>query len=257
MTYIPTASQDSSWTTAYEVNFAGLTNSSAAGNGSYVIDGKTWTVENFSAVDSIGIVNGTGLVINPNATNSTYYTNIRTTPVISVPLSSLFSSFDPTVHEVRIWFHNDVTTCDSDFEIATFGITKIPYPGTSTQLTFHYCNGYSSGLGGRFRCTRHFRGTNLNELYYGPSETASLLQMDRNGSNFWFYSGTMSGGNFPAANSLTLRGVLSSVVGLSSTVSTITFNNPSDYNIEFTAYPSNTNNSFTSYLARMRVEYRK
>jgi len=86
------------WYTLYDLDFTSLALSTAAGNGNFVIDGKTWTVANFanSSVMSVGGADGLRLKANGNASSNTPPN--RNGPLFQSPsLQSLINNVIPDV----------------------------------------------------------------------------------------------------------------------------------------------------------------
>lgn len=245
------------WAAEYAVDFTALTTASASGNGSFVVDGKTWTVENFANADAVRVLHGTGLQIDPNAVSSDYFTTVRTAPVISVPILSLIPDYDPTSDWLRLWVELTVTNCDANYEIATVGFTRLPYvAGGASQLTFQWSNGFSSS---RFQLPRMFRGTTA---YDGPSgtpttETALGIVLAPMGWEAWYLSGLMSGSSFPSVSGTNHRGMSSARPSPPSSASSPSFASASEIRLEFSAYPANTNNSFSASIKRLRLDRKR
>lgn len=84
------------WYTLYDLDFTSLALSTAAGNGNFVIDGKTWTVANFanSSVMSVGGADGLRLKAAAATFNNT--PGNRNGPIFQSPsLSSLINGVIP------------------------------------------------------------------------------------------------------------------------------------------------------------------
>ncbi len=96
-------------------------------NGSNTWHSLTWTGVNIAAAtDQFAVVNGTGLVIDANASNVDRYLTADSAPYIYLP----FSQIPGYVHGssiVRVWFQSFTTGANSNFETGMRGIETVPY----------------------------------------------------------------------------------------------------------------------------------
>lgn len=92
----------SGWVSVYDVDFTGLAVSSVAGNGAFVIDGKTWTVANFAAATAMSVGGANGLRISHGVSNTAYDLTTRSGPMFIIPLASI-SPLIKLGFSVRVW----------------------------------------------------------------------------------------------------------------------------------------------------------
>lgn len=104
MSYIPDLTTGRAWQLGYALDLTALATLAASGNGNFTIDGKTWTIANFGAASAMGLVNGSGFQITPDATNTTYNAT-PTCPLIYVPISTLLTDFKTGKYKLRIFLH--------------------------------------------------------------------------------------------------------------------------------------------------------
>lgn len=251
----PTSGPSAGWTVEYEVDFTTLSTTSATGNGSFTIDGVTWTVENYANADHVRLLNGTGLQIDPNATASDYWVSVRTAPLLSVPLSSLIADYDWMSDSVRVFCEVGAANSDQNYELSAFSITKLPYPGFTGQVAYQLTHGYAGA--GLVREARMLRGNNVGSAGYAVSDDAGLIELGPAALDAAFLSGTMSGGVFPAASAMALRGVASLRPAGGFQATPLLFASNDEPRIEWAAYPVNTANAYSAHLKRLRVERKR
>lgn len=116
------------WASVYEIDFSAEATQAFTADGSVLIDGKTWTVANKAAATTFGITNGSGLIIGPSTSNTEYSGANRTCPIITIPVSSLLSSFDLFAHELRLTVYLSAINGDANTELARAGfeVTSAP-----------------------------------------------------------------------------------------------------------------------------------
>lgn len=97
------------WTSAYEVDFTAQATLTLS-DGAQTIDGKSWTCANNTHATTFVLTNGTGVQIRPKGDSNNRYDNgDRTLPILTVPVSTLWASFDPGQHRLRVWLRFALT----------------------------------------------------------------------------------------------------------------------------------------------------
>lgn len=99
----------------------------------FTIAGMTWNVFNTANATSIGLVNGSGLVIVCNANSSSYTGGTRTSPMLVGGMNAAFNFYNtkeykPPSHMVRIMGRALLTNADADFENALLGVEDATLP---------------------------------------------------------------------------------------------------------------------------------
>jgi len=230
------------WQGVYEVNFASLANQSFSADGSVSIDGKTWTVANFSAATSFGIVNGEGLKFVCNTTNTDYNNSTRTSLLIGTPVTNLFPGFDINKHEIRI-LAQVTQNGDANFEHIFSGFEHATSP---TSQNFSLGKGYNNASVFAPKETLSGSSTNPTDST-NVSDDVVIVEMHNN-NHFSCKTGVYSGG-WPA----NLRGRREK---LFTTGGDLPFEFTSDVNIFFTAITVNTSGTFIATVNKLRVEVR-
>ena len=127
------ASIGAAWTVEVDSNLSTEANFSFA-NGTQSWLGKTWTGLNIAGnVDSFGVVNGTGVVLDHSGANTDWYMPVNTAPRLYLPFSQL-PSFRFGQSIVRLWMDMRATGLDANFETAKFGIETIPYSSNARRF---------------------------------------------------------------------------------------------------------------------------
>lgn len=248
-------SSTTGWETAYEIDFTTLS-AVTASTSTVSIDGYTWNVENLANADFIGVIPGTGLQVDPNANSSDYYTNIRTSPLIWISIQSLVPDYDPTIDDLRVFVNLELTGSNANFEIASTALTKLPYPGNTTQFSHQFFRGYA---GGSFTSSRSFLG---NTIYSGisaaSSSSAGLMVLSHNYTNFGVYGldydyVTYS---FPTGSVKQNLGNFN-LRGSTAGYQTIRFEYEPEIAFEFAAFPVNTANSFQATIRHLLIQRKR
>jgi hypothetical protein len=241
-------------TTIYEKDWSALTSTgSKFVNGANLIDGYTWTAENMANATQFQIVNGSGLVMQANTTNSQLDTT-RTTPLITCPITS-FSSLLTESHvvEIRTWFmFTNNQTAASDTSL--FGYETNPY--NAADITrFALARGVSSGPTSRFLVEGLVNGTRTTAATTTNATHDVIMLRWRTMSYGEVYSGASSAGAWPNINALQFRGVFDR------SLATTTFTYvPSlaerNIGLILTSYSANTNGTFITTVNKIRIQAR-
>lgn len=104
----PSASGGTNWVTAIDLDFSAEANQTLSSDTTYSIGGVTWTKVNSSADRvAMAVVNGSGLVIQPNAGSSIYNGTSRTCPYLYADMASIIPGFYLDI-PLRIWLYVSV-----------------------------------------------------------------------------------------------------------------------------------------------------
>lgn len=251
--YVPTdiAGGGGGWTNIYTVDYSALPTGGSVvmPAGAAVIDGKNWYVENPTAANEMRIVNGEGLVIDPNATSTDWFGNTRTAPIFSTLITELAPEWT-LADEFRIWIMFSTSGIDANFEFADFCIENHRWIGGSWG-TFT-ARGYDSGQKWAFRFD--LGGATSTQL----DSTAGYLANDvicLRFTRLWYiesYTGTSVGGNFPAFDTLTLRA--SQQYGASAAVTMLETTIANGLGFAFGVQTVNTLNSVRAAIQKLSID---
>lgn len=248
MTYVP-----SGWATAYDIDFSTLATdgTTVMANGVNVIDAKNWNVQNSENSDEFRVVNLSGLVIDPNATNSTMTNGTRSGPNVSIKLRDVLKALlvgeDP---EIRVTAFFTSTGLDTNTETLLFGIERFQ----STKQGFWAAKVFNGTL--QYNLRRQYNDVTTD------LDVTSLLAGTENVFQFRMkspyecqvFAGTAIGHVLPAASAMKPIGVMNnpSTVGLGAIVPLMT-----DFSFVFGCFPNNTLDALRGTLVRFKVEYRR
>ncbi len=231
----------------YAVDFSALATSGAKfSNGSNVIDGKTWTVENTANADTFQITNGSGLVIDPTATPSDITISTRTAPLISIKFGSLSSSLIALPPAPKIFVQVSFThaNLNADLEQGRLMYERFGGAGTS-QITGWVSRAFATSA--RFQmCTL------LNNALVVVADTANVnddvmaYYVQAGGQQLGLFTGVTSGGALPDPSAMTRRGAVTMSAPL-------TLSGADDFALTLTALPVNTSNSFSFTFKKLAV----
>ncbi len=231
------------WIPVYEVNFANLTTQPFSGNGNVVIDGKTWNVANFANATSIGIINGEGLKFVNNTTSTDYNNGTRTSPLVTISVSSLYPDFDIEKHEVRLLVQ--VTqNGNENFELIFTGFEHATSP---TALSFTLGKGYSTSNGFASKMTLNSSTNNPAQDTANFSDDILITEMN-DINRFVTRTGAYSS-SWPT--NTTLRRVHYFTTG-----GDLPMEKTSDVNLIITSVQVNSTGTFISTAQRLRLEVR-
>lgn len=190
------------WKRVYEVDFTSLSLSTASAGGNFTIDGKTWTVNNFTSATTMSVGGANGLYVKCNTANTIYHNGGSTEPAFSVPLTTLAPEAG-LGKGFRVWV--------SELSSALVANSEQWSMAVDTNLTLDL----------RYQCSRYFTSGNVRffvdfikttrQSNVGSIDTSTndvfMMQIPHLGfsSGFEAYSGASSGGNFPAETSLVPR----------------------------------------------------
>ncbi len=231
----------------YAVDFSALATSGAKfSNGSNVIDGKTWTVENTANANTFQITNGTGLVIDPSATSTDIGAgSVRTAPLISIKYGSIHSSLvaipTPNILVLCSFTHANL---NANFEQGRLIHERFGGGGTS-QIT--------GWIGRVFSTSAKFEIVTLknNAAVFLADTSATTddvmgLYVQGGGMQLSCYTGVTSGGDLPAITALTRRGALNLIPPVVASAA-------DEFAITLAAMPVNTNDSFSFTFKKLAV----
>lgn len=109
------------WPLLYELDFTSLSLSTAAGNGAFAIDGKTWQVINFANSTVMSAGGADGLKIACSTANSAYSAAARTCPAFLLPITQIFPAFS-MYGSLRVTAYNSFHNCDANAESVLFAV---------------------------------------------------------------------------------------------------------------------------------------
>lgn len=92
------------WHNAYTVDFTSLPaqNLKTGGNGTKVIDGKSWTWANDANALTANLVPGTGILVQGTTTSFSANPAVRAGPLLTIPILSLFPAYSVFRSVVRV-----------------------------------------------------------------------------------------------------------------------------------------------------------
>lgn len=118
-------------------------NLKTGGNGSKTIDGRAWTWANDAAAQSADIINGAGLILSCNTTNSTGNPATRSAPILSVPFSSLIPDYSVSQHIIRVMVRVLLGNAGADTEGVRVSVEDSSSP---TSQAFSVYKGHVGGI---------------------------------------------------------------------------------------------------------------
>jgi hypothetical protein len=234
----------SGWQTVYEVNFQAQPTQSFSGNGNVTIDSKTWTVENFAAATSLGVVNGTGLQFSCNTTNTDYNNGTRNGLILSTKISNLYPQFSLTNHKVRVTAWVSASNADQNFEFIVFGLEDIDTP---MGLSYTLFKGFQNGAMLAQKVTiANGSSANLDTTNTGDDVLQVTLDSPAAAE---VRTGIYSGG-FPSQENMRSRRYYMRNAG----EFTPAMSNSQDVGIVFSAITNNSNGNLVVSIGRLKVE---
>ncbi len=251
MSYIPGGggSDGSAWTTAYSVDFSTLsTGVHPGGDGTVTIDGKTWYAKNVANSEEMRVVNGEGLVIDPNANSSDIFNGTYTCPVFACRFSELGIL---NVSEARIWTTFAFTGIDADFEQVGVMIEQLQSTIWHAALVRVY-DSLRGGQGWDVRRAINFTTARPSGKTDNLTDDVLLLQW-RGLGRVAAFTGPSSGGNFPAMSAMRQRHEVSENWGAGTGPDILS---ALDLAFAFYVCPVNTSNTLRGSLKKFLVEYR-
>jgi hypothetical protein len=242
-------------------------------NGANVIDGRGYWALNQANTTTFQVTNGTGLVIQTNATSSNDSGNTITAPLLGVAIDTQYSggayglfNIPPSssAYELRIWVMATITqafTANYDRAVVGFAYNANDY-GNLTNLSYRVrqVTGYNSGAS----CTNNFcqhqqvnttpnasDGT-ARTWASGTGTTYDVFVFHVRGYEVYNYYGQSTGGAFPAWSTLTKAGttLVASAASLSAGIIAT-----ADYpTVFFLAAQQNTNAKAGIIVQQLKVE---
>lgn len=260
MTYIPAGSA-LSWITALDLDLTTQGSQTLNSDTNFTIGGLTWTKMNTANDASpMTLTNGSGIIITPNST-SNISAGTFTPPALRIPITSIVPAFT-SITPLRIWAWISSSNEAANFDEAVFGIT-VPNAGFPNQMTYNVYRGFAGAANG---WGSQITMLDSNVLFTSPA--AQPLTTNRVGV-MTMPSGvvgglaplltgpTVSGGVWPALQSLTL-----STIGAATSASSGSISNSSsgahalsEINFFLGAIRAGSVTAFTCTFARFRVDY--
>lgn len=231
------------WQTVYEVNFANLTTQSFSGDGNVSIDGKTWTVENFAAATSFGIVNGSGLVFSNNTSSTNYDNSTRNSLLIGTKVTNIYPAFNLSTNKLRVTVYLSSSNADENFEFFVVGFEDSNSP---MSLSYALFKGFQ---GGSPQFVPKQTISNSSTANLDSNNTSDdCLQVTLHSTFAAEMSSAVFSGAFPAQDSFRNRRAF--VTGNF----TPAMDNSQDVNIFMTTITANSSGNFVATIARLKVE---
>jgi hypothetical protein len=188
--------------TIYDKDLSTLVTTANFADGANLIDGHTWTASNMANATQFKIVNGSGLVMQPNTTLSRLFD--RTCPLITIPVTSFSASLtEQSTNEIQAWFmftNNQAADTDS----SVFGFETNPY-NASNYTRFCLSRGYYGGNGNVIEAVENTVRTAFSVLGVDTSHDVIMARW-LNITYGELYSGASVAGAWPALSSLRFRG---------------------------------------------------
>lgn len=244
----------SGWTTVYDRDFALEPNFTASAGGVQTIAGLQVNVVNFNNAEFVGIVNGEGLIIDPNANNSDYYLTVHTAPALYVTMSSLIPDFSFSDYEIRLWLQYYNQNDDANFEFIRWGLERADW--SSNQ---NYALTFQKGFAGGVTHACAFWSGSVEYIVRGVTATNNVGCIHaKDDRNFDWYTTSSSLGQMPPTPAgMTYSGQVRGAgqqAGTNNVTLVPIWNTGSNVCIFMVSQPVNTNNSLRTVIRRLRLE---
>lgn len=248
------------WTTLIESNLTAESNLSFA-NGDQSWLGYTWTGLNISGnVDSFGVVNGTGVVLDANAVSVDWYLTANTAPRLYLKASQI-PNFQLGRTKLRLWMQLTGTGIDANFEAAKFGFETIPYASNARRFWY-----WALGQSGNMTPSTFDNNAEVGGGTPANAGTArvGMVELDTRNLEVQFWSkvpsasaGDPNSSEFTRASMLLCSTWRPAVGALTSLDATRTFAaaNGDNLCLVFGMQTVNTSNTAVATWKRLRIEY--
>lgn len=185
MSYKPVA-----WKNAYTVDFTAQSsqNIRTGGNGTKTIDGKSWTWANDANSNTANVTSGTGIVLAASNTNVNYNGGTRNVPILTIPVTSLFSSYNIANHALRLQVRVLLTNSITNFEFVGAGFE---YVTTPTNQGYRMLKGFST-TPNRIQTEDNVAGSTTIRQVSSSSSEDILGIIFRDPNNYFTMSGVFS-----------------------------------------------------------------
>ncbi len=141
---IPSSTAGTGWVTAIDCDISAEGSQTFSSNTTYTFCGLTWTKANSSGDRvAMAIVNGSGLVIQPNGGGLTYNGTTRTAPNIYTDLATIIGSSYYIDTPIRIWIYISADNIAADADNAGWFMDNLGTSSTIAQAV-----AYRSASGG-------------------------------------------------------------------------------------------------------------
>lgn len=239
------------WTTAYEIDFtAQPTSAGQLPNGTNIIDGKEWFVQNTANASELQIINGVGLSIRATAGffGTTFFGDyIRTAPLITSKLSELTGGVKWT--EVSAFRVSAIVSWDFQLGTQTLFAVLENYLASGGASTI---SSMRSGNGRWY--VQWFSSNSVQDISTGTNETYDVSEIETSCLYPWlarFNTYQSAGGNFPANPSRIYLGSINTIAApVSVTLQPSVIQNQTAMAFTFVGLANR------AVLRRLRVEYR-
>ncbi len=240
--------------THIDLDFRTLANQNlkTGGDGNKTIGGFTFYADNTGVATILDILNGTGLRIHPDATN-TNFASSRTSPVVGIKLPDVISGLNMTNKAfVRAWVMFSHVNLDADFEIAALAFErKEPTFALATWMSWQLSRYHQDQA--RFMASRNVGASNVTAINQTDNLADDIMMVKFYGpGHVETYTGVSSGGDFPDESTLRLRHSMQSLI--TNSVETMSRMLSSELAVAMAAAPNNTSGTFQVTYQRLKIE---
>ncbi len=246
---------DGGWRTIFDQNFASLPSQTFSTDTSYTFGGHTVNKTN-SASDATALanVNGSGLVFQPSGASTDIFSGTFSATCLAWPLNQFMSVTPGTMF--RLWMY-----VPSDNLIANYDQIDIGLGAGLTTATMDFnltAKMESTGTASqhRWRLSANHAGGNLANSTTQPARSFTdnvmvVVIRDVYQVQYHAYSGTYSGGNWPAFSSLN---TLHSFINTNSYTDWSTTANITNWNVFLASGRVTSATSLACTVGRMRID---
>ncbi len=232
----------------YKIDFTAQTTQNLKPDGTFTIDGKSWTSENTTSATTFSLTNGTGLqIVSTGGTNTKYQDNTRTAPLIRSAVTGSGSQFITPyqlskIRGFRVMFRVSTNAAQNTQAIMvgmeyTFGAALLHAVNSITFST-------SQKIIGQVAAST--TSTFDSGLAVGSNDVLAVTLSNPFQPDFDY--GVFSGGNFPS--SLTTQSTWAGV----SPDTTLNGNFEVDWRIVIAAPTNGAAGNFTSTITHMQID---
>lgn len=257
MTFIP---GNISWTTALDLDFTAQGSQTLNSDTNFTIGGLTWTKFNTSGDASpMLLTNGSGLIITPTSA-SNIGTATFNSPTLRIPIASIIPNFTLQM-PLRMWIFVSSDNAAAAFDGVYWG-TFVNGSGRANQFTLCAYKGFAGGTNG---WGSELAVLNSNITFTTPAVPPSTNKVGMMSYPLGIIGGgapvatgsTVSGGLWPANNTLTLTNAAAITAASSGAISDATSGNHivTDLNFFISAIRSGSGTAYAATIARFRVDY--
>jgi hypothetical protein len=221
------------------------------------IAGYTWTLENMANADSIGVLPGVGLIIDPNANVSDTYTTTYNTPSIILPITNSLPNFNLFDYSLRLWMVCEITGANQNYEHFKGGFAKYKLVNGGTKYWAFWAKGWQDNA----RAYGHFIGNSAAATM--PTALTSIdnnfLMIEWNNlyhTNYYYATKDVANTFDDVRSSMMFHDSYIVAGGMLDGGSLYAITGSGDLSIHLSCYPVNTSNSVSATVRRLRLEYK-